>query len=254
MKFTALSVLLNIFLVSHSKAERIIETQDALEIDWSAAKIRQKSQVVAKDKTFSWKSLDQQAKVDGIVSLREQVFDLHRHEAMQSGYIENEASKFATAAAKMVETTTWIVKTEYSTEGRLTHLMENRLSRALKHEKMEFSAETEAAESPFTGLIFRLTTKTQPTGVYKILDESGNVLMDTKSVKQIAFDERLMGKWFKSPSRQEITRTLGRRPLSVEVDVVSKGVFKIPSGRWADAVKGHESLIQNSKIIIALPS
>lgn len=236
-------------------AEKVVEHQGTLEIDWSAAKIRQSSRVASSKSDFSWQDLDLDARRQGLTYLKNRVIELNRTISTQAGMVEMTALEQAKKAGNLVETTTWLKNTEYHSGGSLTHHFENRLSRAILREGLNFLDEkTQAKESPFTGLVFRLKNQGSPTGFYKIIDENSRVLMDLSHIHRSAFDERLMGRWYREPSRQEVSRSVGRRPLSVEVEFVSAGVLRMPAGRWRDAIANHERLVQEARIMIALPA
>jgi hypothetical protein len=102
-------------------------------------------------------------------------------------------------------------------------------------------------------VVFKLDKAIRARPIYQVVDESGALLFNEGDMAEQAYEKHLMGRWFVSPTPNELTQAIGKKPLEIRVSVDDKGRFVVSRKKWQEAVSGYRSLLVAGAIAIALP-
>jgi hypothetical protein len=105
----------------------------------------------------------------------------------------------------------------------------------------------------FSGLVLRSNKAIEPSPFLKIIDESGNVLFSAADMDKEAFKKNFMGRWLINPKREELTKIVGAKPVSLTVTHDSQGSFVVQRVAWAEAMQDSRSALVNGRIAVVLP-
>lgn len=104
-----------------------------------------------------------------------------------------------------------------------------------------------------TGIILKLDRPTEPCATYQISDEKKKILFSYKQITYAAYQQHLMGHWYREPNKKEIEPIVGSEPNTLHLKVLKKGSFQINKKIWQDKLAETRALLSSGKIILSVP-
>jgi len=254
MRFIAATICL--VMSGAAPASPIVETQDRLEVNWATMRMRFFGQASA-DSTSEdgFRVAEKKAWQDGLSYVSDAVRNLNIHTNEKLTENPERLSEDAREAARLVSTSTYSYNTTYFGDGAVRVHLENSLPKAFETSGLRFR-QKEALEPSmiaYTGIVFDSDKAVKPTALYQVRDESGDILFSVQDMAEAGFRKNLMGRWFKNPTAAELTEAIGKSPLRLPAKAESPGVFVISRREWERAIQGHQALLVNGSIAIAIP-
>lgn len=251
-----ISILLAVLPFSNSVyAKPFMEKTERFEIDWGSLRIR----FFGKGKPDSGKQpyseVEKKAWNEGLLAIRDAVADYHKEHLLTLNVDKSLAEQSGKAAGDRVASSTYSYHNEYFGDGSVVVYLENSLARALKRQGINFKQEKAPplSGSRFSGLVIRSSAPIKPVSTYKLVDETGRVLFEATDVSKESYEKYLMGKWFVKPSRDELTRAVGPKPVSLTMTPKGPGVFEVQGFSWKEAVQDSQAILANARIAIVSP-
>lgn len=231
----------------------VIESDERLEVNWSTHKIRFFGEAHAGLGDEALKSAEKQAWRDGLDHVGDQIKALNSSTNSPISQNSDKLVDDARAAAKQVVQSTYSFNTTYFGDGTVRVLLENNLGRALSSSQIHFrQKETTQPATQHSGVVFEAAKAMKPRAMYQVVDETGAVLFEVKDMAQEAYQKNLMGRWFKRPTSTELSSSVGASPLHIKADVNGDRLV-VRRSEWDQAMEGHQILLVNGMIAIALP-
>ena len=251
-----ISILLTLALFSNSVyAKPFMEKTERFEIDWGSLRIRffGKGKPQAGNEPYS--EVEKKAWNEGLLAIRDAVAAYHKDHLLALNVDQSLAEKSGQAAGDRVASSTYSYHNAYFGDGSVVVYLENSLARALKRQDISFKQEKapSLSGSRFSGLVIRSTKPLKPVSNYKLVDETGRVLFEVTDVSKESYEKYLMGKWFVNPSRDELTRAVGQKPVSLAMTPKGPGVFEVQGFSWKEAIQDSKAILANARIAIVSP-
>jgi hypothetical protein len=228
-------------------------SDDRFLVDWGSMRVSFYGIAEPATKDEDFKNIERRARLEGMAVAKENVIKLYKSHMNKDGLpVGEEAAK---AAAESVVTNPSSIRTEYFSDGRVKVHFENSLALALQPSAAEFSQREKLPMegSMFSGLILRTEGHLTPKATYEIVDETGRVLYSQKDVSEEAFQQNLMGRWFKKANRQEIASAVGLKPISINFEVDPKGRLQVQGSVWQEAISNSPAILQNARVALIVP-
>jgi len=243
-----------ISVTSAAYAAPVIESNDRLEVNWSALRLRYYGEASPGSGSEDLKSAEKKAWRDGLNYANDVIRNLNIAANEHFSQTTEKLAEDAKLAAHQVSTGTSSVSTTYFADGTVRVNLESSLPKALESSAIHFR-QKEAPEptmTEHTGIILAPDHPVKPRPNYQVVDEEGKILFDVRDMAQASYNRRLMGRWYRKPSPAEISEAVGKNPLTIPVQV-KDGKFLVQREIWDKATEGHKSLLVSGIIAIALP-
>jgi hypothetical protein len=252
-KFLPLIPLIAAIPLEIAFSRPVIQEFDRVQINWSTAKIQfyGEASSVPVDGERALKNAETVARLDGIKYIGEAVKKLQEEKIELPAELKPEDPA---KAVSNVRKSTYSYNTTYYANGQVRVYLENYLAKALAKDDFAFTHTNapSASEAKNTGIVFKLAAATPPAVAYRVVDEKGEVLFQIQDVAADAFQQRMMGQWFKSATAQELEGAAGKNP--VELVASPKGSdIEVKRADWQQATEGNTNLLRASKIVLLLP-
>lgn len=250
------SILSAVLIFSSSVyAKPFVEKTERFEIDWGSLRIRFIGKASPESEKEAYSEVEKKAWNEGLLAIRDAVSEYHKNQLLALNMDKKKAEESGQAAGDRVASSTYSYHNEYFGDGSVVVYLENSLARALKRKDISFKQEKapSLAESRFSGLVLRSTKPLTPVSSYQLVDETGRVLFKVDQVSKEAYEKYLMGKWFVDPSREELTRAVGPKPVSLPITPKGPGVFEVQGFSWKEAIQDSKAILANARIAIVSP-
>jgi hypothetical protein len=237
-------------------AAPIVEKHDRLEVNWATMRMRFFGQASADGNgEDGFRVAEKKAWQDGLNYVSDAVRNLNINVNEKLTENPDKLSEDAREAARLVSTSTYSYNTTYFGDGTVRVHLENSLPKAFESSGLRFRQKEalEPAMIPFTGIVFEADKSIKPTALYQVIDEHGEVLFSVQDMAEDAFRKNLMGRWFKKPSAAELSEAVGKNPLRLAAKADAPGKLVVPKDAWQKAIHGHQALLVNGSIAIAVP-
>ena len=111
---------------------------------------------------------------------------------------------------------------------------------------------TTGGESDATGLVIRLTAAVQPSASFWLVDHSGKVLFEPAMLSEEGVSQGSMGRWFRSPGKEEISKITGENHDSLSVTEVRSGNrLVVDAQQFARLGPGALKALADGKAVLA---
>ena len=230
-------------------AEPVVTEYEDLRIDWTNLRIS----FMGIGQAESYEQALLKAWDNGLLAARNssrKLFEVHLGGLAESGSAAKAGSKVAR--------TTFEVETRFGPAGEVVVFMQSLLVNAfdngLQHRmRKENELISGGSSSKYTGILLKVSTLVEPTPVFSVKTVGGQSLYDLADVKPISFARNLMGRWLRQPSKGELLRAVGPKPLQLDVRWNGKA-FLIRNAAQAAAVSAFDEIGSDAKVAILLPS
>ena len=251
-----ISILLAVLPFSNSVyAKPFMEKTERFEIDWGSLRIRFFGKGKPESGKEPYSEVEKKAWNEGLLAIRDAVAVYHKEHLLALNVSKTQAEQSGIAAGDRVASSTYSYHNEYFGDGSVVVYLENSLARALKRQDISFKQEKAPplSGSRFSGLVIRSTKPLKPVPSYKLVDETGRTLFELSDVSKESYEKLLMGKWFVNPSRDELTRAVGAKPVSLSMTPKGPGVFEVQGFSWKEAIQDSRAILANARIAIVSP-
>ena len=233
----------------------VVEVYDRFEMNWGTLRVKFFGEKRgSSSEGLEYQEKQQMAWEDGLAYVSDKIRDMRKNKDCWDTEIEPENVE-AERAFDGVSKSTYSTLTTYFGEGSIRIQMESSLTKALFPAAVNLdSTEPGSAEGvKHTGVVLEVDGKSSvtPCPTYTLVDESGEVLFDSKKVWKAAFEKNFMARWYSQPSKNEVRRHVGDNPLKIPVKLDSKGRFSLDRVVWEQVVVGNEPLLSGAKVMIS---
>jgi hypothetical protein len=189
----------------------------------------------------------------GLYTLKDHIRTYQKDNLLTDEVEAGLAQQSAEKAGEFVFRTSQMRDTEFYLDRQVRVLLENSLPKVLFRgdlllKNKSFSLEKEQ----FTGLILRATGAPKPRAFYRITDETGKTLYSIKDVFKTSYQERLMGRWFLEPTREELLQAVGPQPISITFEEVQGGAFGVSGSAWDQFASKNKKILAESRIAVVI--
>ena len=235
----------------------VVEVYDRFEMNWGSLRVKFFGESRSDGANQAgYQEKQQMAWGDGLAYVSNKISDVRKTKECWDTGIEPEKNE-AERAFDGVSKSTYSTLTTYFGEGSIRIQMESSLTKALFPAAVDLdNSEPGSTEGvKHTGVILEISEKKQvsPCPTYTLVDESGEVLFDSKRVWKAVFEKNFMARWYQKPSKNEVRRYVGDNPLKIPVTVDDRGRFSIDRVVWEQVLVGNEPLLSGAKVLIASP-
>ncbi len=238
-------------------ATPIVEQMEGVELDWSNLTLRFTTSYTphSKEELLSSNEKIQIAFDDALKSARGVFSKIHKEIFLKQGLSPDLVEQSNFLAVEEATKTTRIYKISYYKDGGIKLFLESYLPKILARDDLSHKQYKEDSKNPsrFSGIILRLDKNVQASARYEIVDSTGVVLFEDKSLTRTAYKDHLMGHWLLDPQREELVTFVGKKPISVQLKVLAPNRFLIQKKVWMDAIQDNFPVLSEGKIAIALP-
>lgn len=247
-----LCTLVTTWGASPAHSAPVTETRGRLEVNWATLRVRFYGEV--QPDADGLKTAEKRAWQDGLNYAMDAVRDLNVSANEPLVTDPERLAEDAREAARQVASSTYSYNTTYFGNGSVRVHLESSLPKALDTTSLRFR-QREALEPTMlqrTGLVLEADQAAKPRPTYQVVDEAGNVLFDVKDMAANGYRKNLMGRWYRRPTASELKDAVGTNPLRLKAKVVGER-FVVNREEWDNATNGHQSLLVNGLLAIALP-
>ena len=231
-------------------------TDERVTVNWSAQKLRFYGESKIKPGAENgYKKAEKRAWQDGINYINQIVMDMFI--TSNEGLVEdmNLLERAAKAAANRVSTSTYSYNTAYYEDGTVRVFLENSLPKAIATDLVRFHQKKSIDDTVvyYSGVLIEVegANGLNPASRYTIQSSEGKILFDIKDMAEDAYNARLMARWFRSASQNEVKQAVGSNPLTVAAKSDGRNII-IDQQVWNKEVAGHVSLLRKAKVAISL--
>lgn len=227
-------------------AEPIVERHDNVAFNWGTMRWEFYGEAVLAESQGSeaFKAAEKQAWQHGLNTIQQAVSDLQIKEM-------NSPKERAIEIARDATKATYSRNTTYFSSGLVRVELENALVAARAPQGVELGVQT-GEKANNSALIIELDRSVQPSPTFRVLNESGEVLYESKDVSPEYFNKHLMGRWFRGKSGWVYEKYAGASPVGV-MAVVRNNDFVVENSQWQKVVGGNQALLAQAKVIVVLP-
>lgn len=257
----AKATLLVLALTLSAQAKPLIVQYNDFEIDWSNLKVRFTGANSPNDNADKQPYNSLKALAQGLATVMPSIKSFY--EAEYDGLSPQARAKHALAndkdnsAAKRIEASTYIVKSDLFQDGSINLSLESNLTTALvgipqtaNHKRSVLLAQ----KAGFTGLVFLCPQNTSPSAWYQIFDPSKTQTLSLDDVKPEAFQKDLMGRFFSDLSPLERSRYSGQNPLIISLKQERPKTFVTENYAEWQALTENLNLFRESRIVFSVSS
>lgn len=106
--------------------------------------------------------------------------------------------------------------------------------------------------SDSTGLLIKVPAAAQPSVAFWLVDSSGKVLFEPAMLSHEGVSQGSMGRWFRSPGKEEVARITGEKPDTLVVSEVRQGNrFVVDSQQFAQLGAGALRALADGKALVS---
>ncbi|MBP6218706.1 MAG: hypothetical protein KA436_08980 [Oligoflexales bacterium] len=203
---------------------------------------------------FSYAESAERARDEGLVYAQQALSSLSSNYLMEAGIERKAALAEGVLLGKTLVRSAYLFHTEYFQDSGVRVYFETSLlpiwqKIPILSKETPFSNDTPR----FSGLIIRSNRAVSPHAVYRVIDEVGQPLLELGDLDPAAFQKNTMGRWFVEASREELSRAVGSKTVSLEAGVTEEGAFVVTRAAWQEALQDSGAIVRRAKIVILQP-